>query len=57
MPSTSGGPSKPIARRWVPISDFFHLDGVKGFKAGALNEALRLTDPDAAFIAVIDSDY
>jgi cellulose synthase/poly-beta-1,6-N-acetylglucosamine synthase-like glycosyltransferase len=30
---------------------------VKGFKAGALNEALRLTDPDAAYIAVIDSDY
>jgi cellulose synthase/poly-beta-1,6-N-acetylglucosamine synthase-like glycosyltransferase len=36
---------------------FFHLDNVKGFKAGALNEALKLTDPLAAFIAVIDSDY
>jgi exo-beta-1,3-glucanase (GH17 family)/cellulose synthase/poly-beta-1,6-N-acetylglucosamine synthase-like glycosyltransferase len=36
---------------------FHHLDGVKGFKAGALNEALRLCDPDAQFIAVIDSDY
>ena len=36
---------------------FFHFDGVKGFKAGALNEALALTDPGAEFIAVIDSDY
>lgn len=36
---------------------FHHLEGVKGFKAGALNEALRLCDPGAEFIAVIDSDY
>jgi exo-beta-1,3-glucanase (GH17 family)/cellulose synthase/poly-beta-1,6-N-acetylglucosamine synthase-like glycosyltransferase len=36
---------------------FYHLEDVKGFKAGALNEALRLTDPAAAFVAVIDSDY
>jgi exo-beta-1,3-glucanase (GH17 family)/cellulose synthase/poly-beta-1,6-N-acetylglucosamine synthase-like glycosyltransferase len=36
---------------------FFHQDGVKGFKAGALNEALRLSDPEAVYIAVIDSDY
>lgn len=36
---------------------FFHLDNVKGFKAGALNEALARTDADAGYIAVIDSDY
>ena len=36
---------------------FFHLDNVQGFKAGALNEALRLTDPAAEYVAVIDSDY
>ncbi|HEX4079993.1 MAG TPA: glycosyltransferase [Rhizomicrobium sp.] len=36
---------------------FHHLDGVKGFKAGALNEALRLCDPSATYIGVIDSDY
>jgi cellulose synthase/poly-beta-1,6-N-acetylglucosamine synthase-like glycosyltransferase len=30
---------------------------MKGFKAGALNKALELTDPAAEFIAVIDSDY
>ncbi|HEX4159209.1 MAG TPA: glycosyltransferase [Rhizomicrobium sp.] len=40
-----------------PAFRFYHLDGVRGFKAGALNEALRLTDPEAAFVAVIDSDY
>jgi exo-beta-1,3-glucanase (GH17 family)/cellulose synthase/poly-beta-1,6-N-acetylglucosamine synthase-like glycosyltransferase len=36
---------------------FFHVEGLKGFKAGALNEALRLTDPAATYVAVIDSDY
>ncbi len=36
---------------------FYHQDGVAGYKAGALNEALKLTDPDAVYIAVIDSDY
>ena len=40
-----------------PRFRFFHLDHVKGFKAGALNEALDRTDPDAVYIAVIDSDY
>jgi exo-beta-1,3-glucanase (GH17 family)/cellulose synthase/poly-beta-1,6-N-acetylglucosamine synthase-like glycosyltransferase len=40
-----------------PKFRFFHLDGIKGFKAGALNKALELTDPSAEFIAVIDSDY
>ncbi|MBV9061860.1 MAG: glycosyltransferase [Alphaproteobacteria bacterium] len=40
-----------------PDFRFFHLDGVMGFKAGALNEALARTDPAAEFIAVIDSDY
>ena len=36
---------------------FFHLDALAGFKAGALNFALRVTAPDASVIAVIDSDY
>ncbi|HTT97298.1 MAG TPA: glycosyltransferase family 2 protein [Rhizomicrobium sp.] len=40
-----------------PRFRFFHMDNVKGFKAGALNEALALTDPEAIYIAVIDSDY
>jgi exo-beta-1,3-glucanase (GH17 family)/cellulose synthase/poly-beta-1,6-N-acetylglucosamine synthase-like glycosyltransferase len=40
-----------------PRFRFVHMDNVKGFKAGALNEALELTDPKAEYIAVIDSDY
>jgi exo-beta-1,3-glucanase (GH17 family)/cellulose synthase/poly-beta-1,6-N-acetylglucosamine synthase-like glycosyltransferase len=40
-----------------PRFRFFHFDGVKGFKAGALNKALALTDPTATHIGVIDSDY
>jgi len=40
-----------------PRFKFFHLDNVRGFKAGALNEALDRTDRDAVFVAVIDSDY
>ena len=40
-----------------PRFRFFHFDNVKGFKAGALNRALALTDPSATHVAVIDSDY
>lgn len=36
---------------------FFHVDPLSGFKAGALNFALRATDPEAEIVAVIDSDY
>jgi len=36
---------------------FFHVDPLAGFKAGALNYALRNTAPDAEIVAVIDSDY
>lgn len=40
-----------------PRFRFYHVDGLTGFKAGALNEALKLTDPAAEYVAVIDSDY
>ncbi len=36
---------------------FFHVSPLAGFKAGALNFALRHTNPSAEAIAVIDSDY
>ncbi len=36
---------------------FVRLPQWPGFKAGALNEALRLTHPSAQWIAVVDSDY
>jgi exo-beta-1,3-glucanase (GH17 family)/cellulose synthase/poly-beta-1,6-N-acetylglucosamine synthase-like glycosyltransferase len=52
---------------WLPVQAFcaelgpnfrfFHIDKLKGFKAGALNFALRETDPKATVIGVIDSDY
>ena len=36
---------------------FFHVAPLSGFKAGALNYALRETDSRADIVAVIDSDY
>lgn len=45
------------AEAGVQIFRFFHFEQLKGFKGGALNRALALTDPNAAYIAVIDSDY
>jgi len=52
---------------WEPVAEhctrlgarfrFFHLGKWPGFKAGALNFALRETAPDAAVVGVIDSDY
>ena len=36
---------------------FFHLRPWPGFKAGALNFALKETDPAASIVAVVDSDY
>lgn len=36
---------------------FYHLDNWPGYKAGALNFGLKVTDPRATVIAAIDSDY
>jgi cellulose synthase/poly-beta-1,6-N-acetylglucosamine synthase-like glycosyltransferase/exo-beta-1,3-glucanase (GH17 family) len=36
---------------------FFHLGKWPGFKAGALNFALKQTAPDAEIVGVVDSDY
>ena len=57
----------PDERTWRPVEAhcaalgprfrFFHVAPLAGFKAGALNFALRHTDADASVIAVIDSDY
>ncbi len=40
-----------------PRFKFFHVDPCPGFKAGALNFAMKHTDPEAEIIAAIDSDY
>ncbi len=52
---------------WEPVRDycaqlgerfrFFHLGKWPGFKAGALNFALKETAPDAEIVGLIDSDY
>lgn len=52
---------------WMPVEahceklgdtfKFFHLPKYPGFKAGALNFALRQTHPDVQVVGVIDSDY
>ncbi len=50
---------------WKPVEEhcatlgfrFFHLENWPGFKSGALNFALRETDPDAEIVGVVDSDY
>ncbi|HSH58099.1 MAG TPA: glycosyltransferase [Acidimicrobiales bacterium] len=36
---------------------FFHIEGIAGAKAGALNFALPHTDPAAELVAVVDADY
>lgn len=36
---------------------FYHIDAVAGFKAGALNLALGLMNPDCNYLVVVDSDY
>ncbi len=51
---------EPVAEhcaRLGPHFRFFTLGRYPGFKAGALNFALRETAPDAEIIGVLDSDY
>ncbi|MDO7869099.1 glycosyltransferase family 2 protein [Nocardioides jiangxiensis] len=36
---------------------FLHLADWPGYKSGALNEALRVTDPRAEVIGIVDADY
>ena len=50
-------PVEAHCRGLGPRFRHFHIDPLPGFKAGALNHALLHTAPDAAIVAVIDSDY
>ena len=50
-------PVEAHCARLGPRFRFFHVAPLAGFKAGALNFALARTAPDAAIVAVIDSDY
>lgn len=52
---------------WMPVKKhceflgkkfrFFHIENLGGAKAGALNFALKQTDPRASIMGVIDADY
>lgn len=46
-----------VRNRADPRLQFFSLPHWPGFKAGALNFALEKTDPQAAWIGVVDADY
>jgi cellulose synthase/poly-beta-1,6-N-acetylglucosamine synthase-like glycosyltransferase len=51
---------KPVKAHCKALGErfrFFHFDKLAGFKAGAMNVALRETSPLAEIIAAIDSDY
>jgi len=51
---------RPVEEHCQTLGDrfrFLNLPKVSGFKAGALNEALRLTDPEAEIVGIIDADY
>jgi cellulose synthase/poly-beta-1,6-N-acetylglucosamine synthase-like glycosyltransferase len=50
-------PVRNYCQKLGPRFRFFHVDPLAGFKAGALNFALRNTAPEAEITAVIDSDY
>lgn len=50
-------PVEAFCQALGPRFRFFHLGPWPGFKAGALNFALRHSDPNAEVIGVIDSDY
>ena len=50
-------PVEAHCRALGPRFRFFHVDPLEGFKAGALNFALRQSHSDADIIAVVDSDY
>jgi len=51
------GPVQTHCEVLGPRFRFFHVDPLSGYKAGALNYALRNTDPAAEVVAVIDADY
>ena len=51
---------KPVQTHCQLLGDkfkFFHKEPLSGFKAGALNYALKKTSEEVSVIAVIDSDY
>ncbi|HMO65199.1 MAG TPA: glycosyltransferase, partial [Verrucomicrobiota bacterium] len=50
-------PVEEHCRTLGPRFRFLHAEGLKGFKAGAMNHFRRFMDPRAEFIFVVDADY
>jgi cellulose synthase/poly-beta-1,6-N-acetylglucosamine synthase-like glycosyltransferase/exo-beta-1,3-glucanase (GH17 family) len=50
-------PIEELCRQLGPRFKFLNIANLSGFKAGALNKALKHTAPEAQIIAVIDADY
>ena len=50
-------PVEQFCARHADVLRFHHLENWPGFKSGALNYALTVTDPRASVIGVIDADY
>lgn len=50
-------PLEAFAKRHPSVIRFHHVDRLQGYKAGALNYALKATSADAELIALVDSDY
>lgn len=51
---------KPLEKRCAELGPrfrFFHLMNWPGFKAGALNYGLKVTNPRAEVVGVVDADY
>lgn len=48
---------KFVAHLGKPNIRFYHFDELEGYKSGALNKALELTDLRAEIIALLDADY
>ncbi|MDR0700857.1 MAG: glycosyltransferase [Azoarcus sp.] len=51
---------RPLEKRCAELGPrfrFFHLMNWPGFKAGALNYGLKVTDPRAGIVGVVDADY
>src|SRR5262249_43805505 len=50
-------PVEEHCRQLGPRFRFFHVDRLAGAKGGALNYALRHSDPAAEIVGVLDADY
>lgn len=50
-------PVQQFCNRYPEIVTFKHFDKLHGYKAGALNQCLKLMHPDTAYIFTVDADY